>query len=84
MNALWIALGVLLGVGVGLAFDRAPQWFAQHPGTVLLSLLGAAMLALLMVRRRMHAYERGHDERAEAFRLAMLEQYAPELAAARR
>ncbi len=79
MNAFWAAIGVVIGMGAGLLATSHPDWVLQHPGTILLG--GAAMLLVSMrlVSRRMAAFERGHDARAEAFRIAMLEQYAPHL-----
>jgi hypothetical protein len=78
MNALWALVGVAIGMGLGVLAQRSPGWVAQHPGTILVVGVFAVALAMLAVQVRMRRFERGHEARAEAFHLAMLEQFAPE------
>jgi hypothetical protein len=78
MNALWALVGVAIGMGFGVLAHRSPGRIAQHPGTIIGAGLVAVAIAMLAVHTRMVRFERGHAARAEAFRLAMLEQFAPE------
>jgi hypothetical protein len=73
-----LLLGLLLGMGGAVLLEVAPSWSRTAP--VLLA--GACLLAcavLVRVHAGMSRFERGHDERAEAFRLAMLAEHAPHL-----
>jgi hypothetical protein len=79
MNATWMLVGVALGAGLGLLATSNPAWVLEHPGTILLAFAALVAVAMLAVHRRMAAFDRGHDARAEALRLALLEQYAPHL-----
>lgn len=78
-SAMYLTLGLVVGMGAGALASSNPGWVVQHPGTILLVLLGLATAAAAMVQRRMNRFERGHEQRSDAFRLAMLAQYAPEL-----
>ena len=76
MNGIWVLVGTALGGVLGLAATRHPGWVLEHPGTVLLFAIAAVGSALVAVQLRMNAHERGHELRAEAFALAMREQFA--------
>ena len=76
MNTVWMLLGVTIGAGLALAAKRSPGWVAQHPGTVLAAFGISLACAVALVQIRMSASERRHEQRAEVFRIAMLETFA--------
>lgn len=77
-------VGLTIGLALGMGAALLTEFASPHP---LLLALGALVLVAIVaarVQRDMASFERGHDARAEAFRLAMLAEHAPHLLAAQR
>lgn len=72
-------IGAAGGGIFGLMAVQNPTWVAQHPGTILAALATIVIATCMYVQMRMNRVVAAHEGREEAFRLAMLAIYAPEL-----
>jgi hypothetical protein len=77
-NALFLMIGLSIGMLAAQQSKLHAGWLLQHPGMVLAGAGALVCATWLVVERHMRRAAADSDRREEAFRLAMLAQFAPE------
>jgi len=80
-RGFFLIIGAAIGGVLAALLLKHPVAAAQHP--VLIVAVALVLLACIAayVQLAMNKVVRGHDARAETFRIAMMAQFAPELLA---
>lgn len=77
-RAFMLSIGVAMGGALAAAAARHPRWAFLHVGTIMLVGLAVVAAVLAYVQIAMNGVARDHEDREEAFRIAMLAEFAPD------